>query len=361
MNILDEDLQYINNSLTDKEHQFYKDGVILITGCAGSLAYELIYYLLKYGNVKKIIGIDNCYLGYPNWLKRLVDKNRIEFHKEDISVADLSGIDPDYEVTHIFHMASLASPVEYRDNPLLTMDANVTGCRNLLDYYKNKNLKTFCYFSSSEIYGSPDDQNIPTNESYRGNVSCVGPRACYDEAKRYSETVCWVYTHYFHMPCVILRPFNIFGPGMRLNDGRIPTDCAWAVIENRNIKIYSDGTPTRTFCYMSDAQSWILKAAAVGSFDILNIGMDQPELDISSYAELFVKTGYKVCGYTKEIQYEVSEDPDFLTDNPTRRRPDLNKSKEILGFEPKISTEEGMERFLSFLLTFKNDLSEWIW
>lgn len=264
MSILEEDLNAIRCSMSTEEKEFYKDGVILVTGCAGSIGYEFLHFLIHYAGAGRIIGIDNCWLGCPNWMKRLVEEGQLEFCLRDIAVMDLNEIVEAEEVTHVFHMASLASPVAYRENPLLTMDANVTGCRNLLEYYKNRKLRTFCCFSSSEIYGSPEDEQFPTSEEQWGRVSSLGPSACYDEAKRYSETLCQVFANRYGVPCVILRPFNIFGPGMKLNDGRMPTDCARAVVLNQNIPVYSDGTPTRTFCYISDAITWILKAAAGG-------------------------------------------------------------------------------------------------
>ena len=362
MRILEEDLNTIRCSLSTKEKEFYEGGVILVTGCAGSIGYELLHYLIRYADARRIIGIDNCWLGYPNWMRRLVEEGKLEFYQRDIAVMDLEEIEDAEEVTHVFHMASLASPVAYRENPLLTMDANVEGCRNLLEYYKDKNLRTFCYFSSSEIYGSPDDSQIPTSEKQWGRVSCVGPRACYDEAKRYSETLCQVFAGRYQVPCVILRPFNIFGPGMKLNDGRIPTDCVKAVILDQDIPVYSDGTPTRTFCYISDAITWILKAAAQGAFDVFNIGMDSPELTILEYAKLCAAIGKESFDYHGSVDFRTSEDPDFLTDNPRRRCPDLSYAQEKLGYRPVFSTEEGMYRFLTFLSEYREHLEEeWTW
>ncbi len=362
MKMLEEDIRHIRDSLSDAERCFYQDGVILVTGCAGSLGYELMHYLVKYSGAKRIIGIDNCCLGFPNWLRRLVQSREIEFYQEDIAAVDLGSVDGMDEVTHIFHMASLASPVSYRQDPLATMDANVWGCRNLLDYVRGRQIRTFCYFSSSEIYGSPDDDQIPTRETQWGQVSCVGPRACYDEAKRFSETLCEVYARKYQVPCVILRPFNVFGPGMKLNDGRIPADCAKAIVLGQDIPIYSDGTPTRTFCYVSDAVTWILKAAAHGAFDVFNIGADAPELTILQFAELFAQVGREKLDYPGRVTFCTSEDPDYLTHNPRRRCPDLTRSRKILDFGPAYSTEEGMERFLDFFLEYRDSLEEeWAW
>ena len=156
----------IRNQMKDSEINFYKFGTILITGCAGSLGYELVSFLRRHGGTKRIIGIDNCCMGYPLWLKKAISKKEIDFYQEDVSKINLTDIPGAGEVTHVFHMASIASPVLYRKDPIGTMDANVAACRNLLDYYKNSKLKVFCLFSSSEIYGSPEGKDIPTKESY---------------------------------------------------------------------------------------------------------------------------------------------------------------------------------------------------
>lgn len=362
MRILDQDLMRIDNLLTADEHDFYKDQVILITGIAGSVGFELVNYLLKYSGAKKIIGIDNLILGYPVWLKRLVNAGIIDFYYRDISTVSLSEIRASEEASVIFHMASVASPVSYRENPLLTMDANVIGCRNLLDYYKDKKIKSFCYFSSSEIYGSPDIDHLPTDESYVGAVNCVGPRSCYDESKRFSETLCYVFARQYGMPCCILRPFNIFGPGMKVNDGRIPADCAAAILRDEDIKIFSDGTPTRTFCYISDAVVWILKAAAKGRYEIFNIGSDGPELSIKDFCELCIKVGKKKRNYTHSFSFCVSDDKEYLTDNPPRRCPDLSHSSESIGFSPTVSVTDGIDRFLAFFNDYGDRfLEEWSW
>lgn len=364
MTVLGEDLHFIGRQLTETERQFYQDGVILITGCAGSLGYELTHYLLRCSGARRVIGIDNCHLGFPNWLRRLEADQNFQFCQADIATVSLGEIPGIEHVTHVFHMASVASPVSYREDPLATMDANVNGCRNLLEFFKDRPLKTFCYFSSSEIYGSPDGAHLPTPESFWGSVSCVGPRACYDEAKRYSETLCQVFAQKYGVPCVILRPFNIFGPGMKLNDRRIPADCAEAIVKNRDIPIYSDGTPTRTFCYVADAIVWILKAAAVGAFDLFNIGTAAPELSISAFAQIFVSVGREKFGYRGNLVFMVSADPDYLTHNPRRRCPDLTYAQEKLCYQPQVSTWEGVARFLQF---FHDEFEsgqleeEWAW
>lgn len=362
MKILDEDLLYIGNSLSEKEKEFYRDSVIVVSGCAGSLGYELLHFLVYHSGAKKIIGIDNCCLGYPKWLKRIADNKQIDFYREDIATIKLDSVMDAEKADIVFHMASVASPTSYRSFPFATMDANVGGCLNLLQFYQNKRLKNFCYFSSSEIYGSPDNDNIPTKESYYGNVNPVGPRSCYDESKRYSETICYNFAEKYKIPCTILRPFNIYGPGMKLNDKRIPADCIQAIFNDENIKIFSDGTPTRTFCYISDAVVWILKSVCHCGFEIFNIGMDKPEMTMYEFANLCSEIAAEKRNYRKKVEFAVSDDKHYLTDNPTRRCPDLCYSQKKLDFRPLIPTKEGLERYIEFFTECESDIKEeWNW
>jgi nucleoside-diphosphate-sugar epimerase len=188
------------------------------------------------------------------------------------------------------HGASIASPTFYRKYPVETLDANIWGLRHILDLYRGRDtLKGLLFFSSSEIYGDPDPSAIPTPETYRGNVSCHGPRACYDESKRFGETMAWVYAQQFGMPITVARPFNNYGPGMRLGDKRLPADFALAVTEGRDLVILSDGTPTRTFCYVADAVAGYLLCLLHGSYDYFNIGIDKPEIMVRELAEIYRK------------------------------------------------------------------------
>lgn len=362
MSILEEDLEYISSALTDAERTAFNDSTVLITGCAGSLGFELVRVLLDYLEVREAIGIDNLWLGKPPWIEQLKDNPRFTFYEQDITAVDMSCISHSDEVDFVFHMASIASPMFYRRHPLETMDANVVGCRKLLEHYRGKGLQRLVFFSSSEVYGSPDDEHLPMNESDWGSVSCLGPRACYDESKRYTETICEVYDKKYHVPCVILRPFNIFGPGMKLNDRRAPADFAQAVLMGRDLPVYSDGCPTRTFCYISDAIAWILKSATCGHFDVFNIGADDPEVSIREFASRFEAVGRAKLGYQVSSQYLVSEDAEYLVNNPRRRCPDLTHSSDILHFRPRIGLDEAIERYLAFFIRQGNDYAkDWTW
>lgn len=348
--VVSKDLLEIYNKLSDKEKGEFHNSIIMITGCAGFLGFYLTNFFIRFKKelgINRIIGIDNFKVGKPKWINGLEEEGNLELYESDITSIEFDIIKNVKEVTHIYHMASIASPIYYRMYPLETMDANVNGLRRLLDYYKNSMLKKFIYFSSSEIYG--DAEIIPTPECYNGNVSCIGPRSCYDEAKRYCETICYFYNKKFNMPIKIIRPFNNYGPGIKMNDKRVTADFANCVINNKDIIMYSDGKPTRTFCYISDAILGYLKVTAYDGFDFFNIGSDKPEITIRELAEKFEKVGKKYFNYKGQVICKKSDEEDYLTNNPNRRCPDINKARNLIGFEPVVEIEQGIKRFLEYL------------
>ena len=273
----------------------------------------------------------------------------LEIKTFDICKDDLNNINDIEDVDYILHMASIASPSFYRKYPIETLDANIWGLRRILDYYKEKKIKGLLMFSSSEVYGDPDSKNIPTKENYFGNVSSIGPRACYDEAKRFSETLCYLFSQKYEMPISMVRPFNNFGPGMSLEDKRVPADFAKAIKNAKDIKIFSDGTPTRTFCYISDAIVGYLKALTYKNFEIFNIGIDSPEISIAELAKIYAQKGKLIFKYKGKVRIENPPEKDYMTNNPNRRCPDISLAKKILKFNPQIKVDVGIERFLSFL------------
>ena len=351
--ILNEDMAYIAGKLSSEEKAKFKNSTVLITGCGGFLGYYFMHFLSSYADelqIKKIIALENFLTGTKDWLDTLIENNdKIilkEFNVIDDNLADVEGAD---EVNLIIHGASIASPIFYRIYPVETMDANVTGLRRMLDFYKERNIKGFIFFSSSEIYGDPFPEFIPTAEDYRGNVATMGPRACYDEAKRYGETLCYVFNEKYNIPITIARPFNNYGPGMNINDRRLPADFAKAVHEGRDLVMLSDGKPTRTFCYIADAIAGYLKILLHGKLDVFNIGIDKPEISVADFAGLFVKNARVVYDYKGKVKFEISQDKDYMTDNPNRRCPVINKAKEVLGYDPSIHVDEGIGRYLNFL------------
>jgi UDP-glucuronate decarboxylase len=361
-NQLYEDINYTYNKLSDKERNALKNSTILITGACGFLGYYFLRFFKQTGKklgIKKVIVLDNFMLGKPVWLNDFTNDVLFDIENFNIISDTLANISCAKDADYIIHMASIASPVFYRKYPIETLDANIWGLRNLLDFYKDKKIKGLLFFSSSEVYGDPDKDYIPTGEEYHGNVSFIGPRSCYDESKRFGETMCMLFAHQYGLPIGVARPFNNYGPGMRLNDKRVPADFALAILEGRDIEILSDGAPTRTFCYIADAVTGYLKILAHGEYDYFNIGIENPEVTINSLAEIYVSAGQIILGYKGAIRYAVSEDRNYLTNNPQRRCPDITKAREMLAYNPSIEVEEGVTRFLRFI--HENDKTEYYW
>ncbi len=351
--ILVEDMGYILNSLSVEEKKKFDGSTVLITGCGGFLGYYFMHFFDTYTEelgIKKVIALENFLTGTKDWLDEIVKNNdKIELHEFNVITDDVASIEGAEEANLIIHGASIASPTFYRIYPVETIDANITGLRRLLDFYAEKDIKGFLFFSSSEIYGDPFPEFIPTNEEYRGNVSAMGPRACYDEAKRFGETMCYIFHHKYNMPISVARPFNNYGPGMNINDKRLPADFAKCVHEGRDMILFSDGKPTRTFCYISDAITGYLKVLLFGKLEAFNIGIDKPEVSVKEFAELFQKGAKDIYGYEGKVEFKVSDDKEYLTDNPNRRCPDITKAKTTLDYNPTIYVEEGVKRFLKFL------------
>lgn len=352
--VLQEDMVNVYNALSKQEKDKLRHSTILITGCGGFLGYYFMHFFSHFSEeleLKRLIGLDNFLTGTRDWLDSLVEGNpeMVAFRSYDVITDNMEDLPEADDVDLVIHLASIASPTYYRIYPIETVDANITGLRKLLEFYKDKQLKGFLFFSSSEIYGDPFPEFIPTKEDYRGNVATIGPRACYDEAKRFGETLCYLFAQKYSMPIRVARPFNNYGPGMNMNDKRLPADFAKAVVKGLDLEILSDGTPTRTFCYISDAITGYLKVLLHGAFDVFNIGMDQPEMSVREFAELFNKKGKEIFDYQGKISFHLSPDQEYLTDNPNRRCPDISKARTLLGYEPKVTVEDGIERYLKFL------------
>ena len=351
--IVREDLERIHQLIGARPG--WDGAVVVVTGCAGFLGFYLLQYLVCYARelgLRTVIGLDAFAFGKPQWLAQLAQQfpSVLVLREFDISRDSLGDIEDAISARYVLHGASVASPTFYRRFPVETIDANIWGLRRLLDFYKGRStLKGLLFFSSSEVYGDPPPEDIPTSEAFRGNVACVGPRACYDESKRFGETLCYVFAQTYGMPATVVRPFNNYGPGMRLDDGRLPADLARSVVTGSDISILSDGSPTRTFCYVSDAVIGYLLCLLHGTYDVFNIGSDGEEVRIRDLAETYRNAGAEIFGYSGAVRYETSPDPQYLTDNPNRRCPDIRKARSKLGYGPQIDLHEGVRRHLKFL------------
>jgi len=236
----------------------------------------------------------------------------------------------------ILHCAGIASPQNYRARPLETIEAAVDGTRAVLEVARQVDNVKALYFSSSEIYGDPDAWNIPTREDYRGNVSCLGNRACYDESKRLGETLCRVYAKHFGVHVVIVRPFNFYGPTMRDDDYRMMPNLRRALRDGKPMRIYGNGNQTRTFCYVDDGIEGCLAALLRGRpGEPYNIGCSQPEISMLELARM-VGVG-ATC---------MPHPPEYPADEPHRRCPDVSKARDELGWAATTTLDEGLRRFL---------------
>ena len=343
-NILDDDLKYIHQNFDKKI--LFKNKSILITGYLGFIGFELTNYLIKYF---KQLGLKKLYLLDNKANKKKISNRNIHLITKDITKVKLENLFKKKKVDIIIHAASIASPTFYRKYPIETIESNIFGLNNILKFARNNKVKRILYFSSSEIYGDPDLKNIPTKEDYNGNVSSIGPRACYDEAKRMGETLCYVYNKKYNIPVRIVRPFNNYGPGLSKLDKRLPADIANNVLKNKNIQIFSNGSPTRSFCYISDAVIGYLKVIAYKKFAIFNIGNDQEESSVKELTQTYIKVAKQLYNYDKKIIYSKNKEKDYLTNNPNRRSPNLAHARKEINYNPKIKLEEGVKRYLQFL------------
>jgi UDP-glucuronate decarboxylase len=247
---------------------------------------------------------------------------------------------PDY----ILHAAGIASPMYYRRFPLETIDVATLGTRSMLDLARKSKSLGLVYFSSSEIYGDPDPAHVPTAETYNGNVSSIGPRACYDESKRLGETLCSIYHKHFGTRVMIVRPFNVYGPGMKEADYRVLPNFANSIKAGRALTIYGTGLQTRTFCFVEDAIVGFLQVLLSGkSGEAYNIGNPSPEISMRGLVDLITKLS------SRPVKSEFIPYPEsYPAGEPMRRCPDIAKAKKDVGFAPSVDLEHGLRTFLEW-------------
>ncbi|MFN8487869.1 MAG: NAD-dependent epimerase/dehydratase family protein [Caldilineaceae bacterium] len=352
--IIVEDLNYICRNLAEEFAQM-AGKKLLITGGAGFLGYYLVQSVLHWNKTTEeachihVTVYDNYIRGVPDWLRKLEGAKNLALVRYNI-IDPLPADVEDFQ--YMIHAAGIASPIFYRAHPIETMDANVNGLRNLLEYTrkqkeKGKPVEGFLFYSSSEIYGDPDPANIPTPETYRGNVSCTGPRACYDESKRYGETLCVNFAQQYDLPIKVARPFNNYGPGLKITDRRVIPDFARDVLAGKDIVMFSDGSPTRTFCYSADAIVGYYKVLVKGrKGEAYNVGVEAPELSMLTLAQRVADLAKALFGYQGQVIHQASSTADYLVDNPNRRCPIIDKARRELGYNPGIGLDDGLRRSL---------------
>lgn len=337
-----EDLQRIAQTIA-QEAKVLEGKTLLISGGAGFLGryflgafQELNRTFLK--NPCTVISIDNYITGSRAILG--LEDPFIRHVEADI----IKPLSIDEPIDYIIHAAGLASPFHYKKYPLETIEAAISGVKNLLDLARKKNVKSFLFFSSSEIYGDPDPRFIPTPETYKGNVSSVGPRSCYDESKRLAETICMIHYQLYGIPLKIVRPFNVYGPGMKPDDYRVfPTFITRGLL-GQPLPVHGRGVQTRTFCYIADAIIGFLKVLfSDKNGEIYNIGCDKEEIGMETLANIIVEElGNKAS--VNLIEYPDS----YPSDEPQRRCPDITKVRTQLGYEPIIDLRTGVKRSIAW-------------
>jgi len=347
------DLEHICAGLED-ELEAMRGKRLLVTGGAGFLGHYFVQAILhanrRPGRSPIALTVyDSFVRGAPGWLTGLESNPTLTVVRHDMT-RPLPGDMPDHEF--VIHAASIASPTYYRRDPIGTMDANVNGLRALLDraqaqQERKRPVEGFLFLSSSEIYGDPTPEDIPTPETYRGSVSCTGPRACYDEAKRYGETLCVNFAGQLGIPVRMARPFNNYGPGLKITDRRVLPDFARDIMAGRDIVLLSDGSPRRTFCYVADAVIGYYKVLVKGrSGEAYNIGVETPEVSMLEVAERMAALARDLFGYPGRVVRGESQDPSYLIDNPNRRCPVITKARTELGYDPAVDLDEGLRRAL---------------
>lgn len=336
-----DDISEIVNNL-NIEIKSIKNKNILLLGYNGFLGKYFVKIFDQIISDKKINFKVDCYDNYISSSslnrQKIVNKNKILFHKGNVSNYKFR---KKYDV--IIFLAGIASPFIYKKFPLETLSVSYDGVLNLLKKSKKDNSK-FIFFSSSEIYGNPDKKNLPTKESYYGNVNSFGPRSCYDEGKRVGETLCYIFKKYYNCRVKIIRPFNVFGPLMDKNDYRIIPNIVKKIHSKKNIQIHGDGRQTRTFCYITDAITGFMKVIFRKSNNLIyNIGNPNNEISMINLVKCFDNI------INKKNKFSLISYPNhYPADEPRRRCPDINLAIKDLKYSPKITVKDGIRRVLKF-------------
>lgn len=297
---------------------------VLITGAAGFLGSHLCDRFIAEGY--HVIGMDNLITGSLKNIEHLFHLQQFEFYHHDVSkFVHVPG-----HLDYILHFASPASPIDYLKIPIQTLKVGSLGTHNLLGLAKAKKARILVA-STSEVYGDP--MVHPQNEEYWGNVNPIGPRGVYDEAKRFQEAITMAYHTYHGVETRIIRIFNTYGPRMRLDDGRALPAFMSQALTGQDLTVFGDGSQTRSFCYVSDLVDGIYRLLLSDYVFPVNIG-NPAEITLLQFAEEIIK----LTGTSQKIVFQP-----LPKDDPKQRRPDITRAQEILGWEPKVSREEGLK------------------
>jgi dTDP-glucose 4,6-dehydratase len=306
-----------------------KQPISVVTGAAGFLGSHLTDLLISRGH--KVVGIDNFVTGSVDNIAHLGGNANFRFIQQDVT----EFIFLDLPVDYVWHFASPASPIDYLELPIQTLKVGSLGTHKALGLAKNKHAR-FLLASTSEIYGDPLEH--PQTEDYWGNVNAIGPRGCYDEAKRFAEALTIAYHKEHSMETRIVRIFNTYGPRMRLNDGRVVPAFISQALKNKALTVFGKGKQTRSFCYVSDLVE--------GIYRLMMSSFDQP-VNIGNPAEMtmleFAKEIIRATGSRSNTVFKP-----LPQDDPKQRQPDITRARTILGWEPKVGLETGLKKTIDY-------------
>ncbi|MEM8706363.1 MAG: UDP-glucuronic acid decarboxylase family protein [Actinomycetota bacterium] len=302
---------------------------IVITGGAGFLGSHLADLLLGRGD--EVVAIDNLSTGNRANIEHLFGNPGFTFVEHDVS----NFVWVPGDVDGVLHFASPASPIDYLEMPIQTLKVGSLGTHNTLGLAKDKGAKYFIA-STSEVYGDPHVH--PQTEDYWGNVNPVGPRGVYDEAKRFSEAMTMAYHRYHGLDTRIVRIFNTYGPRMRPDDGRVVSNFIVQALKGEPLTIYGDGSQTRSFCFVEDEVRGLIALFDSNENEPVNVG-NPNEFTINELAEVVLE----VTGSSSTVERHP-----LPTDDPTQRKPDITRAREILGWEPQVQLREGVERTVEY-------------
>ncbi len=306
---------------------------ILITGGAGFIGSHLCDRLLADGH--EVIAMDNFFTSHPRNIAHLLGHERFRFVKHDVT----EYIYVDGHLDAILHLASLPSPVDYLREPIKTLKVGALGTHKALGLARQHRAK-FLLASTSEVYGDP--QVHPQPETYWGNVNPIGPRGVYDESKRFAEAMTMAYHRYHGIDTRIVRIFNTYGPRMRADDGRVVTNFIAQGLRGEPLTVYDDGSRTRSFCYVSDLVEGIVRLLHSDIVEPVNLGNPR-EMTVLEFARVV----QRLTGGKSEIVF-VSPRDERTKDDPHIRQPDITRARTLLGWEPRVPLEEGLERTIEY-------------
>lgn len=309
----------------------------LVTGGAGFIGSHLCDILIAKGY--EVFCVDNLITGSKKNIAHLKDNPIFHFILHDITKPFRSIISSQFSIlNYIYHLASPASPIQYRKYSVETLLTNSIGTYNTLKLAKKFD-SNYLLASTSEVYGDPLEH--PQKEPYYGNVNPVGMRACYDESKRFAEALTMEYVRKFHLKARIIRIFNTYGPRMRKDDGRVISNFITQALKGENLTIYGDGAQTRSFCFVSDMVDGLVKAMEDANIngEVMNLG-NPDEKTIREVGELILKLTKSLSKLTR-VANRIENDPE-------RRRPDINKANKLLDWRPKVNFQEGLKETMKY-------------